>query len=219
MIAMEYDNIKMDNQTTSKCSFPFFAWQCITLQIKGRCVDLVIKDDNAMNLFLRFLVQALNTMDGHQDSAQFFIDAATINEIERRERKLNKRVLKIRKVTPLADDEEYDDSLELKRLHDYEQRTIKEDMAKEIYRQTMFKYLLMRVRSKIAYHAFQKRMTINELIISQIYSSYKTLTRSGSIQPIAPYSKRLMRDFDQLIDSPNALSLNSLLELARDPCV
>lgn len=83
----------------------------------------------------------------------------------------------------------------------------------------MFKYLLMRVRSKIAYHAFQKRMTINELIISQIYSSYKTLTRSGSIQPIAPYSKRLMRDFDQLIDSPNALSLNSLLELARDPCV
>jgi len=92
-------------------------------------------------------------------------------------------------------------------------------MAKEIYRQTMFKYLLMRVRSKIAYHAFQKRMTINELIISQIYSSYKTLTRSGSIQPIAPYGKRLMRDFDQLIDSPNALSLNSLLELARDPCV
>jgi len=83
-------------------------------------------------------------------------------------------------------------------------------MAKEIYRQTMFKYLLMRDRSKIAYHAFQKRMTINELII---------ITRSGSIQPIAPYSKRLMRDFDQLIDSPNALSLNSLLELARDPCV
>merc|ERR1719424_2510200 len=100
MIAMEYDTIKMDNQA-AKCSFPFFAWQCITL---------LIKDDNAMNLFLRFLVQALNTMDGHQDSAQFFIDAATINEIDRRERKLNKRVLKIRKVTPLADDEEYDDS-------------------------------------------------------------------------------------------------------------
>ena len=67
MIAMEYDTIKMDNQA-AKCSFPFFAWQCITLQIKVRCVDLVIKDDNAMNLFLRFLVQALNTMDGHHDS-------------------------------------------------------------------------------------------------------------------------------------------------------
>lgn len=76
---------------------------------------------------------------------------------------------------------------------DYEKRTIKEDMAKEIYRQTMFKYLLMRVRCKMAYHAYQKRMTVNELIINQIYSSYKTLTKSGSIQPIAPYSKAVIR--------------------------
>ena len=53
----------------------------------------------------------------------------------------------------------------------------------------MFKYTLMRIRSKIGYIAFQNRMTINELIITQIQRSYLELSKSKQIKPIDPYPK------------------------------
>lgn len=35
----------MPDGLPKKTSFPFFAWQCITLQFETRNIDLVIKDD------------------------------------------------------------------------------------------------------------------------------------------------------------------------------
>jgi hypothetical protein len=37
-------------------NFPFFAWNCITLQLKDREVDLVIKKENEMKMFLTYLI-------------------------------------------------------------------------------------------------------------------------------------------------------------------
>ena len=82
--------------------------------MEGRNVDLVIKKDEDMTLLIRFLVQAMNTIDGKPNTARFLIDAGTLTEIQRREKKLNRKVLKIRKSIPIEDDEEYDESLELK---------------------------------------------------------------------------------------------------------
>ena len=56
----------------------------------------------------------MNTIDGKPNTARFLIDAGTLTEIKRREKKLNRKVLKIRKSIPIEDDEEYDESLELK---------------------------------------------------------------------------------------------------------
>ena len=53
---------------------PFYAWQCITLQLKGRMIDLVIKNEKSMSLFLRFLIMATNTLDGVANSAQGLIN-------------------------------------------------------------------------------------------------------------------------------------------------
>lgn len=198
---MDRELMQFDKEDGSRFSFPFFAWQCLTLEMGGRNIDLVIKNDEDMTLLIRYLIQAMNTCDGKANSANFLIDAGALTEIQRREKKLNKRVLKIRKVTPIQDDEEYDESLELKKIHDYERRQIRENMAKEVYRQTMFKYLLMKVRIKIGYAAFQKRMTISELFIDRIYSSYKALTRTNSIPEIAPYPQQLLQEFDELLDS------------------
>lgn len=36
----------------------------------------------------------------------------------------------------------------------------------------MFKYTLMKIRSKIAYQAFQNRQSINELMLTQMLKSY-----------------------------------------------
>ena len=48
---------------------PFYSWQCITLQLKHREVDLVIPDDNDMNDFLEIIIEAMNTVNGVKDSA------------------------------------------------------------------------------------------------------------------------------------------------------
>lgn len=114
MISMEPECMRCDSQKVgAACAFPFFAWQCITLQISGRSVDLVIKDDRDMNVFLRFLVQALNTVDGYVNSAQFYIEASALNEVARREKVLNKKILARRKTVRLKGDEEYDGPLRL----------------------------------------------------------------------------------------------------------
>lgn len=43
---------------------PFLSWQCITLQLKHRDVDLVIKDQTEMDHLLKLLVYEMNTLDG-----------------------------------------------------------------------------------------------------------------------------------------------------------
>ena len=158
--------MRCDSQKVgAACAFPFFAWQCITLQISGRSVDLVIKDDHDMNVFLRFLVQALNTMDGYVNSAQFYIEASVLNEVARREKALNKKILARRKTVRLKGDEEYDGPLRLLTLPQEEKDQIMEEKRREVNRQTMFKFSLMRVRSKISYYAFRRRMPVHELML------------------------------------------------------
>lgn len=48
---------------------PFFAWECITLDLGYREVDLVIRDEAQMKAFLMFLVYTMKTVDGKQGSA------------------------------------------------------------------------------------------------------------------------------------------------------
>lgn len=180
---MDYDVMKFDNQGQGvKTSFPFFSWQCLTLVFSTRTVDLVIRNDRQMDVLVRYLVQVLSTVDGNRNSANFYIESAVINEIQRREKRLNKKTNRIRQKIlgkgPLASDEEFDETLQIQYLSEEEKEKIRYEKSKEIFRQTMFKYTLMRVRAKIGYHAFQRRMTVNEHILSQILRSYNELTKT-----------------------------------------
>lgn len=91
-----------------------------------------------MDIVVRFLVQALNTIDGRKGSANFFIEAAISNEITRREKRLNRRTNKIRnrilEAGPLASDEEFDETLQIKYLSDEEKQHIRYTKMKEIHR-------------------------------------------------------------------------------------
>ena len=42
----------------------FYAWQCITLQLENREIDLVIPDDHDMDCLIEVLVESMNTVDG-----------------------------------------------------------------------------------------------------------------------------------------------------------
>ena len=49
---------------------PFYSWNCITLMLKHRDVDLVINNQKHMDRLLKFLVFTMNTVDGNKNSAQ-----------------------------------------------------------------------------------------------------------------------------------------------------
>ena len=49
---------------------PFYSWQCLTLQLKHREVDLVIPDDQDMNDLLEILIDSMDTVNGIKDSAK-----------------------------------------------------------------------------------------------------------------------------------------------------
>lgn len=130
---------------------------------------------------------------------------------------MNKKIQKKRDRIPCQSDEEYEDWLQLKRLSENQRKFIEEQQKKEIYRQTQFKYLMMRIRSKIGYHAFRKHMTVNEHIINTIAKSYKQLTESGEIPVSAPYSPATWQLFEEILEAPMAKTIDGLMELAHDP--
>ena len=55
-------------------NLPFYAWECISLCLENREVDLVIKDVKDMDLILKFLIYHMKTYDNHKDSASKIID-------------------------------------------------------------------------------------------------------------------------------------------------
>ena len=74
-----------------------------------------------MDILVRFLVQSLDTIDGRRGTSRWYKEASIINEIERREKRNNRKVMKRRaKVEPLREDEEWDESCTYKYLHDME---------------------------------------------------------------------------------------------------
>lgn len=115
----------LPSELPRKTSYPFFAWQCITLQFETRNIDLVIKDEAEMDRFLKFLVRGIRTIDGRAGTAEFLIGAATIAEIEKTEKRMNKKILRRRESYPLAEDEEYEDWLQLKTLTEEQRETIR----------------------------------------------------------------------------------------------
>ena len=52
----------MDKKKISNLTF--FSWNCITLQLKKRELNLVIKSDSDMKMFIKFLVYTLNSLNG-----------------------------------------------------------------------------------------------------------------------------------------------------------
>lgn len=62
--------------------FPFHSWNCITLKLGRRDVDLVIKDENQMQIFLKFLIFSLCTLDGTKDSAKFLLNSLVARELQ-----------------------------------------------------------------------------------------------------------------------------------------
>ena len=53
---------------------PFYSWQCLTLHLSHRDVDLIISDEKDMNKFLIFIIHQMYTIDGFRGSATTLLD-------------------------------------------------------------------------------------------------------------------------------------------------
>jgi hypothetical protein len=130
---------------------PFYCWECVTLQLTHRDVDIVIRDQKEMDKLLTYLVHNLRTMDGKRDSANKILAAIYKDS----DRKVGNK--KLSQVEIIASNEHH------------------------LFQKVMMKYKVMRIRAKISFMALQKRMTIYELFISTIQSSYRMLQKEGLI--------------------------------------
>ena len=52
---------------------PFYAWQCITLNMETRDVDLVIPNEKDMEMLLKFLIFELKTINGEKGTAKHLL--------------------------------------------------------------------------------------------------------------------------------------------------
>ena len=60
------------NQLTIKelMKLPFYAWDCLTLSVKNKGdIYLVIRNEEVMTKFLKFLIYSLQTIDGNRATA------------------------------------------------------------------------------------------------------------------------------------------------------
>ena len=55
------------------CMLPFHSWNCISLEMSHREIDLVIKREKDMDILLKFLIRNLRTVDGVRNSANRII--------------------------------------------------------------------------------------------------------------------------------------------------
>lgn len=114
-----------------------------------RDINLVIKDEEQMSVLLKFLIYRMKSVDGSRNSAVPYLEA------------LNKQSLKA-----------------FKELNGYE--TIKKSKEVKILQENehfianrvFLKYKIMKIRAKISYMAFEKRMTIAELFLEAILKSF-----------------------------------------------
>lgn len=52
---------------------PFYSWECVTLQLKHRDLDLVIRNEDDMNDFLLLILNRMQSLDNIKGTALKFL--------------------------------------------------------------------------------------------------------------------------------------------------
>lgn len=155
MLRKHFNALSRDELNT----VPFYSWQCITLALPNRDVDLVIQSEKHMSYFLKYLVSEMETVDGRRGSGSKIILG------------LNAQM-----------EEEYARATGRESATDQAKNEINDKNRHLLMRKIYMKYLLMRVRAKIAFMALQKRMTIVELFADAMLRCYTESVRCGYIE-------------------------------------
>jgi hypothetical protein len=135
-----------DTNDLSKNKLPFYAWECITLNVKNRKIYLVVKNEKMMVMLIKFLIGTLNTVDGSRGSAvgikKALFEQAMNDEINNINMKFKDQFdTRVLTIAPSTE----------------QQVNIKKEIAHNLLMKTTLKYKIIRMRNKLSFIAFQKR--------------------------------------------------------------
>ena len=65
---------------------PFYSWECLTLELGNRDLDLVIRSEKHMKFILKFLIHSIRTMDGRRGTADKVLDLMNKQSFEEYEK-------------------------------------------------------------------------------------------------------------------------------------
>jgi hypothetical protein len=156
--------------TNNEKNFPFLPWECLTIQLSHRDVDLVIKDEIHMKMLLRFLCYRINTINGDTGSA-----------IPLQRMLFKQKSAYYRRKNVKIDESE-----------------LMEEVKHAVMIKTSQKYSMLRARQKISFIAFQKRMTVQELLVSSIKKTFDYLLKIECLQ-IAKIPLALITYFNKVL--------------------
>lgn len=142
----------MDTPYHTKQSMPFFAWQCMSIKLHHREVDIVVHDEKEQNNLVKYILYKINTIDGIAGSADKILTALENQGIENY-RKTQK--IPLSKFTVKDIPNAYLTRMRLKN-------------KLNVMRQAYLKYIVIKFRIKVSWIAFTKKMTIMELFIRAI---------------------------------------------------
>ena len=54
---------------------PFYSWNCVTISLPSRDVDIVIRNEKDMERFLKFIIFSIKTVDGRAGSGNKLLNA------------------------------------------------------------------------------------------------------------------------------------------------
>jgi len=63
---MSHINPKIYRSSSEK--IPFYAWECLSIILSNRTVNLIIRNENQMMMFINFLIYRTNSIDGTKNS-------------------------------------------------------------------------------------------------------------------------------------------------------
>lgn len=155
---------------------PFYAWECLTLRLARRDVNLVIKDQKDMQQIIEFLVISLQTLDGVRGTAKNHI-AKSHGIQPHKEPFLQRFKRSFLCCEPNFRQKDIDEVISSDGSYVHE---------KELYLRVIKWFNLMRARMKISFMALLKQMTIKELFLDSILHVYNKMVNLRLIKNLYP---------------------------------
>ena len=68
---------------TIKLDAPFYAWECLSIDMGNRDVDLVIRCEKHMKYVLKFIISGMRTLDGRKGTADQILNLLNEQSFEK----------------------------------------------------------------------------------------------------------------------------------------
>ena len=80
MLRKHFNSITPENLNLDA---PFYAWECLSIDMGNRDVDLVIRNEKHMKYVLKFIISGMRTLDGRKGTANKILDVLNEQTFEK----------------------------------------------------------------------------------------------------------------------------------------